>query len=136
MSNNRTFGIWLIMFLFGTWGVYSIITGILSIISPYTMINFLIYLGIAPQIGSSLFDFFGANPINGEPLFSILPYMGVLTILLGILLVVDVFGLFTFKGWSWLISAFISFILMFLIIGIFLTWILDEDNIKTAYGQV
>ncbi len=125
MSNKRTFGYWVIIILFLIWGLYSLYVGIFSFIEPFRVINLGIQLGWA--------GFFDTNVITGQPLLEMLPIIGLISLFLGILLVVTVFGLITFKEWGWVISAIISLILMIFIIGIILLWILDGEDTKNSF---
>ncbi|MHA1386635.1 MAG: hypothetical protein ACTSR3_23015, partial [Candidatus Helarchaeota archaeon] len=127
-----------IICLFGVWAVYSIIWGITAITSPFTIIENMWVSGMALTINLNPFlsAMFGVNPLNGQPLLGLLPYLGVLFILLAVLLIIDIYGLLALKEWGWVITAIICVVLIFLIIGIVLLWILDEEKVKIAYNQL
>ncbi|MFX0139543.1 MAG: hypothetical protein ACFFDN_38230 [Candidatus Hodarchaeota archaeon] len=127
MSNKRTFGIWLIIFMFLSWALYSLYVGIYTFIEPFRVINLAIQLGWA--------GFFDTNPITGQPLLEMLPIIGIISLLMGILLLAAVYGLLTFKEWGWIITAIISLILMIFLIGIILLWILDGEETKSAFFE-
>lgn len=110
-----------------SWALYSLYIGIFTFIEPFRVINLAVQLGWA--------GFFNTNTITGQPLLEILPIIGLISLAMGLLLSVTVYGLIAFKEWGWIITVIISLILMIFIIGIILLWVLDGEETKTAFFE-
>ena len=137
-ERKRHFGIWIIILIFLGLALFSFFYGFTAVFSPWSIIDIYFYSGIVWQLNANPFlnTIFGITIFTGEPLMTALPVIGVLCLALSFLLIAVIFGLLTYKEWGWMLSAIISIVLIFLLVGIFMTWILDSEKVKIAYGQV
>ena len=137
MSEERTSGIWFILILGILATIALFIFGILFLAIPDTMIALSNQLGISSILNAIpiLNGVLGVN-IFGEPLRSTFPLLGVGFIIYAIVILIDFYGFWTFKGWAWTLTVLISLALIVLVIGIILLYILFKEDTKMAFGKM
>ncbi|MFX1449621.1 MAG: hypothetical protein ACFFCM_02190 [Promethearchaeota archaeon] len=138
MSEEKSAGIWFLIIIFAAAAIALIIAGIIGLASPMTIIGIAKGTGIAgiinglPIIGQMV----GIDPISNQPLLGMLPALGILVIIIGIVVLIDVYGLYTNQSWAWVLSVLISIVMIVFIIGIIFLWILFKEDTKMAYNQL
>ncbi|MFX0137798.1 MAG: hypothetical protein ACFFDN_29425 [Candidatus Hodarchaeota archaeon] len=138
MSEEKSGGIWFIIIIFTAAAVALIIAGIIGLASPMTIIGIARGMGIAGIINSLpiIGNMFGIDPISSQPLLGMLPALAVLVIIVAIVVLIDVYGLWTNQSWAWILTVLISIAMIPFVIGIIYLWILFKEDTKMAYGQL
>ena len=138
MSEEKSAGIWFLIIIFAAAAIALIIAGIIGLASPMTIIGIAKGTGIAGIINSLpiIGQMVGIDPISSQPLLGMLPALGIFVIIVGIVVLIDVYGLYTNQSWAWVLSVLISIVMIVFIIGIIFLWILFKEDTKMAYNQL
>ncbi len=137
MFDEKNKGIVFIIILFILGAVVVIVAGIVAIASPQFIVNL--------ASGTPIKGILNALPViknmaginwDGQPLLGALPGLGVLAIVVGVIILLDVWGLWTEKSWAWILTVLISLVMCLVIIGFIYLWILFKEDVKMAYGQM
>ena len=134
MFEDKNSGVVFLIIVFVLVAIVGFVAGIIAIASPMTVVNMARpFAGILnmPVIG----NFLGID-WNGAPLVNYLPMVGVVAIIAAVVILIDVWGLWTEKSWAWILSVLISIVACLLIIGFIFIWILFKEDVKMSYGQM
>ncbi|MHA1377556.1 MAG: hypothetical protein ACTSRG_04135 [Candidatus Helarchaeota archaeon] len=137
MFEDKNKGIVFIIILFVLGGLAALVAGIIAIVSPSTVVGIANGLGLASILNALPFvDKVVGIGLFNQPLLSNLPLLGVLAIIVAIVVLIDVWGLWTEQGWAWILTVLISLVMIPVIIGIIYLWILFKEDVKMTFGQV
>ncbi|MHA1298223.1 MAG: hypothetical protein ACTSO9_02135 [Candidatus Helarchaeota archaeon] len=137
MFEEKNAGIVIIILLFIVGSIGVIIAGIIALAAPMVIVN----IANSTPIGGILNalpiikNIVGVSPINGQPLLGALPGLGVLALIAGVVVIIDVWGLWTEQSWAWVLTVLISLAMIPVVLGIIYLWILFKEDVKMAYGQ-
>ena len=142
MSEDRTLKIWILLLLFLVVFGALFIIGVAAIFRPSTIVSYAYEITISGNSIAQILNnipiinnIFGLDWITKQPLLNTLPYVGALTFLISLVVLIDLYGLWTFKKWAWSLSILISLILSIVIVGIICLYILFKEDTKIAYNQ-